>query len=199
MHTDPQSPAALEIDPVTGLTIAELQRESARRIALAEANANPLPGPLALAFPSRPIRVGAFAVRPIVGMDIPSLRQLDSPLLKQMAEARKPVEERDPTPFTDQDGWDMILVFLSDPAWVEAELAKGRDHFRSLARAEIGLKMNPVVIGLLAEAVCQQFARAFETAVEFSAKSSGESSPLFTRPPATVKTASAGGSSTLPA
>jgi hypothetical protein len=202
MHEDALIPVpAPEIDPETGLTVAELERESARRIALADVAADPLPGPLALAFPSQPIRVGAFAVRPVVGIDIPLLKQLDSPLLKQMAEAGKPAAERQPTQFTDQDGWEMVLLFLSPPERIEAELARGREHFRKLARELVGLAMNPVLIGMLVDAVAQQFRRTFETAVEFTGKNTGttETNAFFTRPPATPKTASAGGSSTSPA
>ena len=187
-----------EIDPESGLTLGELQQEQRRREAVAEANADPLPGPLALAFPAGEIRVGAFAIRPVVGIDIALLRHLYSPLLKQMAEARKPKDERAETPFTDEDGWVMALQFLITPEQAEAELKRGPDHFKALARERIGYRMNPIIIGQIVEAVSRQFALAFETAVKFSAqtKSPAENDAFFTRPPAAPRTASAGGSTT---
>ena len=180
------------IDPETGLPLAELQREFRRRDAVDEANADPLPGPLALAFPSRPIRVGPLAVRPVMAIDYCLLRHLDSPLLKQMAEAAKPAEERQATVFTDEDGWMMALQFLVPPERAEAEVLKGRDHFLALAKRAIG-RMNPIVVNQIVEAVSRQFRLSFETAVQFAAQSSGAPQPFFTEPPPAPRTASAGG------
>jgi hypothetical protein len=186
------------VDPETGLTYAEIERESRRRLSVVEANTDPLPGSLAQAFPARCIRVGSFAVRPVVGVDMVILRHLDSPLLRQMAEARKPVEDRQQTQFTDQDGWEMALQFLADPARVEAEVSRGREHFAALARDLVGLRMNPIIIGMIVDAVAEQFRSCFATAVQFAANTQGdaEASPFFTKPPAYPTTAPAGGCST---
>jgi hypothetical protein len=197
MNTEPTFKPE-EIDPDTGLTYAELEREVKRREAVVGANVDPLPGPLALAFPAQPIRVGTFSIRPLVGVDICTLRHLDSPLLKQMAEAQKPKEERTPTKFTDEDGWEMVLQFMYSPEQAEAEVNKSREQFRQQARELVGLRMNPIVINLIVEAVSKQFANAFITAVQFNSntKSPADNDAFFTRPPAQQKTASAGGLNT---
>jgi hypothetical protein len=187
---------AAAIDPETGLTFAELERESRRRLAVAAANADPLPGPLSLAFPAKPIQVGAFAIRPFVHADWATLRHLDSPLLKQIAELRKPAAQRQPTTTTDQEEWEMILVFLLDPARALHEACNQRAAFAQFAREKIGLGLNPFLVEMLKGAVVKQFEISCLTAVEFAANTSAQSgNEFFTRPPAEPKTASAGGSS----
>jgi len=181
------------IDPETGLTFAELERESRRRLAVYEANADPLPGPLSLAFPAAPIRVGTLAIRPFVHADWATLRKLDSPLLKQIAEMRKPKELRDPTPCSDQEEWEMVLVFLLDPQRAESE-AQDRAGFARFAREKIGHGLNPFVFELLKGAVIQQFTNCCETAVQFlAASAAAPTDELFTQPPTAMKTASVGG------
>lgn len=185
-----------DIDPATGLTFAELERESRRRLAVYEANADPLPGPLALAFPAAPIRVGTLAIRPFVHADWATLRKLDSPLLKQIAEMRKPAEMRETTPCSDQEEWEMVLVFLLDPERAEA-LASNRAEFTRFAREKIGLGLNPFIFEMLKAAVIQQFTRCCETAVQFlAASASAPTDELFTKPPTAMTTASVGGSPT---
>lgn len=182
----------------TGLPVREVFKEEFRRESAGEANCDPLPGPLALAFPARPIRVGAFSVRPVSGLDLVVLRGLDSPLIKQMAEARKPKEQRKATEFSDEAGWEMVLQFLLTDEEAEAELAKGREHFRKRARQEIGRRMNPIIVNQIVQAIVEQFLVAFTTAVEFSKSSTGEpkNDEVFTKPPTTPTTGSGGGSAT---
>lgn len=193
-----KSSALDQIDDATGLSVREVLTEQFRRESVTEANTDPLPGPLGLAFPERSLRVGAFSIRPVVGIDIVILRQLNSPLIRQMAEAAKPKDQRTATEFSDEDGWEMCLQFLLSPVEAEAELKKGREQFREQARQRIGLRMNPVIIGQIVAAVTQQFTDAFATAVQFS---KAEAEPpveggFFTVPPPAPKTASAGGLTT---
>lgn len=181
------------VDPATGVTIRELLAESERRQALTAVNADPLPGPLLLAFPAKPIRVGAFNVRPFVHADWATLRHLDSPLIKQLAELRKPKEQRQPTPFTNQDEWEMILVFLLGAEQAEQEVARDRQAFAATARRLIGHEMNPLIVEMLKGAVIEQFGICCSTAVEFAASSAPAAGEVFTKPPATPRMDLAGG------
>jgi hypothetical protein len=202
-HTTSSAPATRldQIDPATGLPQRELAKEHFRRESVAEANADPLPGPLALAFPARPIRVGAFSIRPISNLDFTILRALNSPLIRQMAEGAKPEDQRQKTSFTDQEGYEMCLQFLLTDEAAEAEIVKGVEHFRALAREKIGRQLNPVLTGQIIAAVAKQFEVMFQTALQFNQANAGEpvNEQVFTQPPAAPRTASAGGSKTLPA
>ena len=187
-----------KIHEETGVTMREVLTECARRQAVVEANADPLPGPLALAFPARPITVGAFSVRAPRHADWATLRHLDSPLLKQMAELRKPKAEREPTPYSDQEEWEMILVLLLDPERAAQEVARDRRAFGEFAAQQSGNGRNPVVVELLKNAAVKQFSDMFITALEFSATApanpEGGNADFFSKPPLAPKTASAGGS-----
>jgi hypothetical protein len=178
----------------TGLSIEEILAESARREALEAANADPLPGPLAMAFPARSIRVGLFSVRPVVHADWATLRLLDSPLLKQIQQLARPAAEREVTPFSDQEEWEMILVFLLEPRRAQRE-AQDREGFARMARDKIGHGLNPFVVEMLKGAVVKQFEVSCITAVQFASQAGKDSgNEVFTRPPAGATTGSAGGS-----
>ena len=177
-----------------GVTQAQIERHSRRVSATAEASADPLPGPLADAFPTVDIIVHGIHVRPVVAADFPILRKLQSPRYRQMLEAAKPPELRTPTEFTDEDGWEMIYQFTNPALAVELALAQGRAHFRRIAHEQIGMRMNPFIAAQVAEAVGEQMKRSYETALRY--KAAGEAKEVFTAPPPASTTASAGGSIT---
>lgn len=180
----------------TGLTIEEILQECARREAVEAASADPLPGPLALAFPAKSIPVGTLNIRPIVHADWATMRLIDSPLLKQIAELSKPAPERRPTPFTDQEEYEMILLLLLGAERAQVEASRDRQAFGVFARERIGHGLNPFVVEMLKKAVVTQFEISIATAVKFQGAAAAQSdNETFTKPPTGAKTASAGGSS----
>lgn len=171
---------------------AEVARNERRATAIAEAGRDPLPGPLMDAFTGVPDQVAGLQVRPLVHYDFVILRKLDSPLLRQF-------NGTDKTPFTDEQGYEMIYQFTR-PVRAAADLAaKGREVFQRTAVDEIGMRLGPVEVALLVKAVEREFIRAFSTVIKYQAGAPGPSAngeQVFPQPPADVKTGSAGGSIT---
>jgi hypothetical protein len=189
MHNDTETPAHL-----IGLSEEEINRHVAEVSATKEAMSVPLPGPLKTAF-GIPVRmVGKTAVRSPVAIDFAFLQQLDSPLLRQMAEAAKPVELRQPTKFTDQDAYDIVYQFTRNINDVEGVLATGVESFRATTRQVIGRQMNPFVVNRIVEVVGELFAESYITALKYMGSEDGGKD--FPAPPAERTMDSAGGSTT---
>lgn len=175
---------------------AEQERQARRHAHLAEAGAEPFPGPLAAAFAEGPLRLGEFTVREFVPMDAAILRRLDSPFYRQILEILKPKEQRRPTPVADADEWEVIYLFTRSCAEAEAKLNEGAAAFAQAARAAFA--HNPRInLGLyqeLAEACAGRIVAAFHTALAYKSARAEEDGTVFTRPPTRPTTASAGGS-----
>lgn len=186
------------VDQETGLTQEQIDRELRRRDAVASANADPLPGPLADAFDPEPLSVGHFTVRPYVPFDMVVLRKLESPLLKQMAELAKPEEERRPTEFDDMDEAVMIFQFITPIERVRDLVQRGARAFRAAAEQEIAFnpRINAVLQAQLVQAVTKQFLRAFSTVINYGGGESGKKGPFPTAQPEVSETDSAPGSTT---
>lgn len=125
---------------------AELKKHAARVTAIEHASANPLPGPLLDAYAHVPQEIAGFKIRALVHYDFVLLKQLDSPLLQQLAAAAPASAGGDSpagrtaaagrTPFTDEQSYDMIWQFCRHPREVRAELAA----YTRQARAELAAK-----------------------------------------------------------
>jgi hypothetical protein len=188
--------------PLTAdMPLEEIERIEAERFRTQlghqeRAAAEPLPGPLAQAFAGGPLTHAGVTLRPMVASDIVILKQLRSPLYLRLIEHAKAEEERKGIEFTDEEGFEMIYQFAVPLRQVRDELAKGREFFRSQAVERIGDQVNPADLKLLSELVVLNLANAFSTAVNYGNKTTGEGESFFTKPPAPLKTDSAGGSVT---
>lgn len=172
---------------------AELARRARRVAATAGANSDPLPGPLAGVWDAVPQCIGGLTVRAVVHYDFVILRKLGSPLLEQIRKAA--AGEKSQTAFADEQGYEMVFQFTRPVKEAAAVLAKGVAAFRQAALEEIGMKHNPVDVGLLVAAVEREFVRAFSTLVQYGAPATeGEGAQVFSKPPAEGQTTvSAGG------
>jgi hypothetical protein len=161
------------------------------------ANATVLPGPLKGAFAAEAAEVAGLRVRRFVHFDWVVMERLGSPLVSHLQ--KQAAGNRSKTKFTDEQGYEMILQFTRPIQEVDALLAKlGVAGFRKLAKEEIGYRLGPLEVKLLARAVEAEFARAISTPVKYSGKAAESSETVFTMPPANpeAKTGSAGGSTT---
>jgi len=177
---------------------AELERKIKRDALVAQANAEPFPGPLAQAFAQGPIRVGEFTIREFVPMDAAILRRLDSPFYRQILEVLKPVGARKPTPYEDTDEWMVIFLFTRPCAEAEKILDAGPAVFAQAAREAFAHnpRINLALYQDLFTACASRIMAAFHTALDYRARESDGEGTVFTTPPAAPTTASAGGSTT---
>jgi hypothetical protein len=178
----------------------DLARQARRHEALAAAHATPLPGPLADAFAHIPKTIAGLTVRPCVHYDFIILQQLKSPLLDLIKQAASPGGDGSARPaieVSDDQSYELIFQFTRPVREMAALVAQGPGKFRARAREEIGYTLGPVEVGLLAKAVSDEIVRAFSTVVKYTRPSSeSEGATVFTPPPASPMTASAGGSAT---
>ena len=185
----------------------ELRRHAARIEKLESAAGNPLPGPLLSAYAAVPFEVAGFRIRPVVHYDFVLLARLESPLMTHLRGSKSAA-----TPFTDEQGYDMVWHFCRPVRQVAAEIAayesqalrespacppadvarRVRELFRARSVDEVGLTLGPVEVGLLVKAVEREFLRAFSTVVNYEAQAA-EDGQTFTAPPARATTDSAGG------
>lgn len=176
----------------------ELKRKRERDANIAHAGATPLPGPLAEAFASGPVKIGDYTIREFVPMDAAILRRLNSPFYQQIIETLKPKEERRPTPTEDSDEWVVIFLFTRSCLEAERVLDLGVAEFQRQARAAFAHnpRLNLALYNDLYQACAARVVRAFSTALHYRASTPEADSTVFTTPPAEPTTASVGGSTT---
>lgn len=179
---------------------AELERKTRRDAFVAQANAEPFPGPLAAAFATGPLRLGDFTVREFVPMDAALLRRLNSPFYQQILEVLKPAEQRAPTPYADADEWSVIFLFTRPCAEAEKLLNVSPAAFAQAARAAFAHnpRINLALYQDLFLACAGRILAAFHTALDYRAAAPEGEGTVFTTPPAGPPTASAGGCTTSP-
>lgn len=172
----------------------DLKKQQRRRSKIAEANAEPFPGPLADAFAGAPIKLDGFSVREFVPRDVAILKRLNSPFYRQILEALKPREKRKPTDVADADEWEVIYLFTRPCAEAEAKLNEGRAAYTQAARAAFAdnPRINIALYNDLYLVCAGRIVAAFRTAVAYQSRDSGDGT-VFTPPPAAPMTASAGG------
>ena len=187
-------------DPLAGLSpeSREIVMRQARALrsegkAQREANADPLPGALDGVFGAAMASAAGLQVRRLVHFDFVLLKRMGSPLLEQLAGKRG----KKGTPFTDEQGYEMIWQFTLPCEEVEACLAKhGAAECRLIAKREIGMKLGPMEAIILVKSVEQEFERSFSSWIKHGApEKEGGGETVFTGPamkPA-PKTGSGGG------
>lgn len=137
-------------------------------MATARAAADPLPGALKEAFIGGDINVAKdVTVRRVVASDWKKLKWLDSPILKQMLELQKPVEAREEVPYTDTEAFEICFQFTRPPKDTHAFLLGPRENFREAAIDTIGDKYDLPLCYKIVDAVSEQFAKSFLTALQF--------------------------------
>lgn len=195
------TPAAAEAEPAKELypgQSAELARRDRRVAATAQANADPLPGPLADAFAHVPQTIAGLTVRPLVHYDFVLLKRLGSPLLEQLSKVGSGDQVKSETPFTDEQGYEMIYQFTRPAKLAAVVLARGREVFAQAALEEIGMALGPVDVAALVVAVQREFIRAFSTAVKYGSPApAAEAGTVFSVPPAEAPTTASAGGSTI--
>lgn len=174
---------------------AELKEKARRDRRIAQANAEPFPGPLDAAFAQGPVQIGGFTVRELVPIDVKLLKRLDSPFYRQMLELLKPKEQRQRTPVADEQEWEIIYLFTRPSLEAEAELDRSLAGFRHAARLAFAHnpRINVAVYQRLYNACANRIIRAFATAVAYEARSLCGDDEVFTTPPPEPTTASVGG------
>ena len=193
----------------------------AKVAAAGKAKATALPGPLRAAFAGEPRRLHGFTFQPVNAWLIAILTRIESPLLELVriyrSHAREFIDageiadaaertaalervnaavaeeiEKEIKPAPDA-AMETVFAFVTPVEELQALLDESRAKFMSAARARIGT-LHPGTVSELERVCGEHFTASFTTALSVSAKApenGGES--VFTPPPATPMTASAGG------
>lgn len=174
-----------------------LEQSRIKMLAQKRASADPLPGPLAEAFIPGGIKVGEFTIRKIVASDWIILKQIGSPLHKQMLEWRQNPKNPTNVEMDEQQEKELCYQFTRPVVEVREMLAAGSEAFQSAVTSEIGDKVDVHNIKIMALAVMEQVARSWSTAVEYASNLKEEGEIRFFQEAEESKaTASAGGSTT---
>ncbi len=186
-----------------------------------KAKATALPGPLREAFAGEPRRLHGFTFQPVNAWLVAILTRIESPLLevvriyrgharefieageiKDAAERTAALEqvnaavaaeiEKEIKPSPDA-AMETVFAFVTPVEEAQTLLDESRAKFAGAARSRIGT-LHPGTVSELERACGEQFTASFTTALSISAKApEGGGETVFTPPPATPKTASAGG------
>jgi len=138
-----------------------MQRALARRAALEQAQATPLPGPALDAFVGKPRVVFGFTLRPLTAGHVLVLQALDSPVLR-------PRTSENAGAIDPADAFELLFVLTEDPRKLRGLLAQGRQAFRDAALAATADRLPPdsaLIQSLMAELV-EHINEAFSTRVE---------------------------------
>lgn len=177
-------------------TPEQLAAYQRRADAIESANADPLPGPLLDAFLPEPLLAAGFALRQPVASDLAILKRINSPILQELEQLAKPVEERIPCPFSEEAAWELFYLWTRPVTEARAALASGPQAFRETALRVTSDRLPLTIVtqgAAMMAALAQNFIRSFATAIEYQSKPSGDGT-VFTAPPPGAPTASAGGS-----
>lgn len=137
----------------------------AKQDAKAQANAMPLPGPLAVAFTENEITVGAFKVRRIVAGDWRTFQKIGSALMLDAAELDKPEGERK-SHWDDATDAQLIWILTHTRKEVREALNAGVEAFKERCQEEtLDIMDGPTSVKLV-EAVVEQLRRASSTIVQ---------------------------------
>jgi hypothetical protein len=149
MPTDPQ------------LAAADARDQAARRVLV-----QPAPGPMLAALLPEPIICAGFTLQPPVLSHLVLLQALDSPLLRQIAEAGKPEEERVEISMSAEELCEAIHVFTAPIRDLRSSLRQGRYAFREAALEATAdhLPADASVLIELASAIARNLGREGEQA-----------------------------------
>lgn len=203
---------------------AEKAALEARIAAATRAGSAPLPGPLRDAFAGDAPGAHGFTLQPVTMGLHPLLVKIGSPLLDVVRIMREELSAEDgadvSTPellnaaravrlqkaqariaaeiTADEEALvETVFCFVTDVKELRQIMAKGRDTFREVAMRAIGDRLHPAHFGELQRLVSAHYAGSFATALAHEAPKGKDDGTVFTAPPATPTTASAGGSTSL--
>lgn len=97
----------------------------------------------------------------MVHYDLVVLRKLNSPVIEQLSRAT--AGDNTPTPFTEEQGYEMVLLFTVLPREAAEFIAKGPEAFRQEALERIGFQVGPLQLYELVAAIAREFERGFST------------------------------------
>lgn len=172
----------IDVTKIRGLEPELLQKQKAIDRVQAQANADPLPGSLAKAFPLPEIKVGAFSVRAPVAYDWALLKKLNSPIHRQVLEMAKPDGQKD-VEFTDEEGWDICFQFTRPCREVAEVIRKGgAELLRQQAEELFAMVLQPLEVTEIVKAVISQIVATWETAMSYKAESEADGKTTNFRP-----------------
>jgi len=97
-------------------------------------------------------------------------------------------------PYEEEQVTETIFVFTQPPKRVRKLLNEGRDKFRETAMEELGDRLPPKKLVALEHACAQHYIMSFATLIAYEAPPPENGEAVFTRPSASGRTDSAGGS-----
>ena len=157
-------------DQIAKQTIGKFESLIEQKNASLMAQTAPLPGPTFPAFVDGPIIVGEHTVRSLVKADFRLFQMSENWVLKWLAEAAKPKEDRNEIP-DDPDSDNMLVWQLTHPVrLVEQELKKGLTAFKDKCRQETEHVLPSHIYDFLLTAAWEQLSRSQLTVLKFLQK-----------------------------
>lgn len=189
---EPPRPSTLPVaeppDPETGLTPTQIELAIRRDVAKAQAAANPLPGPLRGAFAGPPLSVCGLNFRRVMVGDPILLECIGSPIYailagQQAAEPKLSLAQI----------WDLAYLWTHEFRHCHGLVSQGIHQWKASVREWVlALELPLAVMPSIASAIRSNLDRGFATSTDWeNIPSEGGGFPV---PPASLKTAAAGGS-----
>jgi hypothetical protein len=157
------------------------------------AAADPLPGPLSVAFLPNDIEVYGYKVRSIVAYDWAIMKKLNSPVYRQMLEVMQNGEKAREIEAEPDELWDLIFLLTRPCAESDVLIRKSIEAFREAAKQEIGFRLNVGHIGALTKACTEQLYAHMQTMMSYSPQEQEGEVRNFPTAEPTPATDSAGG------
>ena len=163
--------------------------------AIATANVDPLPGPLASAFSPPTRNVLGMMVRKPVASDWMTFVFLGSPILKMLALMRQQPEGEIQVEADAAEQWEICWQFTHSREENRNLEAQGREAYRNTAIAQIGDLWDPMAVQLVQVAVVELLGECWKTMIQFSTDSGDDGKKNSTQDSAeSRRTVSVGGS-----
>lgn len=170
----------IDTTKIKGLEPEFLRRQHCAASAQAIANADPLPGSLAKAFPLPEIKVGKFSVRAPRAYDWTLLKAISSPLYRQTLEVAKSESERKDIEYSDEDAWLICWQFTRPCREVDAIYCKGgKAAMIQFAKEIFAFEMHEVELNEILAAAIRQMVDTSLTALKYKAEKEGDGSTTF--------------------
>jgi hypothetical protein len=140
---------------IAGVPVEKIQeRATEHRLAIAQANSTPLPGPLRDVFAIVPeIAVGQFKVRPLCDYDFEILQAIDHPIYKMSFGGQE--YGNNPSDLRGKSAWQICYMLTRSVDEVEKSMASGTAEF-DLAAKQLFSRLKMAELVALMKAVFQQ-------------------------------------------